>query len=149
MAATVARREPPVVISERAEGVPIDLDAVQRRSHLPVLDGEVIAVDDGPLLPTVGAHPGGRRLRQSARDDPFWVLVSASIALMAAMIGTIVYGIVTTVHALSKTATTHASTIQHGMSTGAGIALLILVALLVSCHKTRCPGLHCRGCQRQ
>lgn len=124
--------------------VPIDLDVIQgelvavdnatttavalrQDSDLPVLPGELVRDN---ILP-----------KQAWHEDPYVILTALKWSIPAAILGTVVYGVVEIVLWINA----HLADI--GMGIGGVLGIIILLSLLGGGGAV-CAGLHCAGCRR-
>lgn len=127
--------------------VPINLD---------ILDAELVAVDDAPGTGVARVAERNLPVRESALDadfgvlsdarqswleDPYWILIGLKWGLPAAIVGVVIWGVVSMVQAVAA----NAGTI--GEVAGGGVGILILLSLLGGGGAV-CAGLHCAGCRR-
>ena len=116
-----------------------------------VVDGEVIAsIDTIPTHPrydtdATPAWEPKRNLLRRAIDDPYWILMTLTVALGLAITATVIYGAIQII--LTIDAWLHAN--AHTIGTiGASTVLIILVMICGGAKAAQCAGLHCGGCRR-
>ncbi len=115
-----------------------------------VVDGEVItSIDTIPMHPrydtdatTAWAIEPKRNLLWQAIDDPYWILMTLTVALGLAIIATVVYGAIQIILTIGAWLHANAPTIG-------GVAVLIVMVMLCGGAKAaKCAGIHCGGCRR-
>ena len=116
-----------------------------------VVDGEVITSIDtipnhSPYDPDVTtAWEPKRTLLRRAIDDPYWILMTLTVALALAITATVIYGAIQII--LTVDAWLHAN--APTMGTIAGVTVLIILVMICGGAKAaRCAGIHCGGCKR-
>jgi hypothetical protein len=116
-----------------------------------VVDGEVITsitttiptyTKDHTYAPPAWASGPKRNLLRRVIDDPYWILMTLTVALGLAIIATVVYGAIQII--LTVDAWLHANATTMGGVT----ALIILVMLCGGAKAAQCAGIHCGGCRR-
>jgi hypothetical protein len=76
-----------------------------------------------------------------AIDDPFWILMTLTGALVLSIVGTAVYGVIQIILAVAEWFSLNHTTIL------GGIVLIILLALCGGATAAKCVGIHCGGCK--
>jgi hypothetical protein len=115
-----------------------------------VVDGEVItSIDTIPMHPrydtdatTAWAIEPKRNLLRRAIDDPYWILMTLTVAIGLAITATVVYGAIQIILTLGGWLHANATTV------GGVTALIILVMLFGGGKAAKCAGIHCGGCRR-
>jgi hypothetical protein len=128
---------------------PLDLptSALNHTHHRPpsVIDGEVItsSIAPVPIRNDTGVRSMTRKrsLFRRAIDDPFWILMTLTGALMLSIVGTAVYGVIQIMLAIAEWFSLNRSTVL------GGIVLIILLALCGGATAAKCVGIHCGGCK--
>jgi hypothetical protein len=118
-----------------------------------VVDGEVItSTTTIPTHPrydtdatTTWAIEPKRTLLRRVIDDPYWILMTLTVAIGLAITATVVYGAIRIILAIGAWLYANAPTIG---TIGATIALIILVTLCGGVKAAKCAGIHCGGCKR-
>jgi hypothetical protein len=115
-----------------------------------VVDGEVItSIHTIPTHPrydtnatTAWAIEPKRNLLRRAIDDPYWILMTLTVAIGLAITATVIYGAIQIILTIGSWLHANATTI------GGVTALIILVMLRGGAKAAKCAGIHCGGCKR-
>lgn len=120
--------------------VPIDLDVIQ--GELVVVNDAAVAVRQTPNLPVLPGELVRDNIlpKQAWHEDPYVILTALKWGIPAAILGTVVYGIVEIVLWINA----HLADI--GMGVGGVLGIIILLSL--GGGGAVCAGLHCAGCRR-
>jgi hypothetical protein len=83
-----------------------------------------------------------RNLLRRMIDDPYWILMTLTVALGVSITATVIYGAIQIIMAIGAWLDANATTV------GAIIALIVLVMLCGGAKAAQCAGIHCGGCRR-
>jgi hypothetical protein len=119
-----------------------------------VVDGEVITsitttipthTPDDTYPRTAWAIEPKRNLLRRAIDDPYWILMTLTVALGLSIVATVVYGAIQIILTVDAWLHANAPTIR----TISGITVLIVLVMICGGAKAaKCAGIHCGGCRR-
>jgi uncharacterized BrkB/YihY/UPF0761 family membrane protein len=116
-----------------------------------VVDGEVITsitttipthTQDNTYTTPAWAIEPKRNLLRRAIDDPYWILMTLTVALGLSIVATVVYGAIQIILTIGAWLHANATTIG-------GVAVLIILVMVCGGAKAaKCAGIHCGGCRR-
>jgi hypothetical protein len=115
---------------------------------MPILDAEIVAINDVPVLPVrviprpLGSPAEPHRLNPWYNPEPW--LLAAKFSIPLAIAGCIVWGFVDLVSAITAHAADITRTAEYA---GLGVLGLLVALALLRGGKGGCPGLHCGGCR--
>jgi hypothetical protein len=115
-----------------------------------VVDGEVItSITTIPTQPRDDTYPAiapvikpKRNLLRRAIDDPYWILMTLTVALGVSITATVIYGAIQIILAIGAWLDANGTTIVGAM------VLIILLILCGGAKAAQCAGIHCGGCRR-
>jgi hypothetical protein len=113
-----------------------------------VVDGEVIT--SITTIPTytrddsiASALEPKRNLLRRMIDDPYWILMTLTVALGVSITATVIYGAIQIILAIGAWLDANTTTI------GGAMVLIILLMLCGGAKAAQCAGIHCGGCRRR
>jgi hypothetical protein len=84
-----------------------------------------------------------RNLLRRAIDDPYWILMTLTIALGVSITATVIYGAIQIILTIGAWLDANATTI------GGAMVLIILMMLCGGAKAAQCAGIHCGGCRHR
>jgi hypothetical protein len=76
-------------------------------------------------------------------DDPYWILMTLTIALGVSITATVIYGAIQIILAIGARLDANDTTIVGAM------VLIILMMICGGVKAAQCAGVHCGGCRRR
>jgi hypothetical protein len=115
-----------------------------------VVDGEVItSITTIPMQGRNDTYPAiapvikpKRNLLRRAIDDPYWILMTLTVALGVSITATVIYGAIRIILAIGAWLEANGTTIVGAM------VLIILMMICGGAKAAQCAGIHCGGCRR-
>jgi hypothetical protein len=74
-------------------------------------------------------------------DDPFWILMTLTVALGLSIAATVIYGVIQIALTVAEWFSANGATI------GTITALIMVLALCGGASVAKCAGIHCGGCR--
>jgi hypothetical protein len=112
-------------------------------------------VVDGEVITSIPAHTSEytdatatsvfepkRNLLRRVIDDPYWILMTLTVALGVSITATVIYGAIHIILAIGAWLDANGTTVVGAM------VLIILMMLCGGAKAAQCAGIHCGGCGR-